>query len=67
MSKVLRIVTIERGLDPRDFTLAAFGGGGPLHACALAGELGIARVLVPERPESSRRTVCWSPTFANTP
>ncbi len=50
MSKVLRIVTIERGLDPRDFTMAAFGGGGPLHACALAGELGVARVLIPERP-----------------
>ena len=50
MSKVLRIVTLERGLDPRDFTLAAFGGGGPLHACALARELGIARIVVPERP-----------------
>jgi N-methylhydantoinase A len=50
MSKVLRIVTLERGLDPRDFTLAAFGGGGPLHACALARELGVARVVVPERP-----------------
>jgi len=50
MSKALRIVTVERGLDPRDFTLAAFGGGGPLHACALAGELSIARVLVPPRP-----------------
>ena len=50
MAKVLRIVTIERGLDPREFTLAAFGGGGPLHACALAGELGVARVLIPHRP-----------------
>ena len=50
MAKVLRIVTIERGLDPRDFTLVAFGGGGPLHACALATELGIARVVVPARP-----------------
>ncbi len=50
MSKALRIVTIERGLDPRDFTLAAFGGGGPLHACALADELNITRVLVPQRP-----------------
>ncbi len=50
MSKALRIVTIERGLDPRDFTLAAFGGGGPLHACALADELSVARVLVPPRP-----------------
>jgi N-methylhydantoinase A len=50
MAKVLRIVTLERGLDPRDFTLVAFGGGGPLHACALADELGIARVLVPAHP-----------------
>ncbi|HEY1656685.1 MAG TPA: hydantoinase/oxoprolinase family protein [Candidatus Tumulicola sp.] len=50
MAKVLRIVTVERGLDPRDFTMAAFGGGGPLHACELARELGIARVLIPPRP-----------------
>ncbi len=50
MAKVLRIVTVERGLDPRDFTLIAFGGNGPLHACALAEELGIPRVLVPRHP-----------------
>ncbi len=50
MAKVLRIVTIERGLDPRDFALVAFGGGGPLHACAVAGELQIARVIVPAHP-----------------
>jgi N-methylhydantoinase A len=50
MAKVLRIVTIERGLDPRDFTLVAFGGGGPLHACALARELGINRIVIPARP-----------------
>ena len=50
MAKVLRIVTVERGLDPRDFTLVAFGGGGPLHACAVAAELGISKVLIPERP-----------------
>jgi N-methylhydantoinase A len=50
MAKALRIVTLERGLDPRDFTLAAFGGGGPLHACALADDLGIARILIPARP-----------------
>lgn len=50
MSKALRIVTIERGLDPRDFTLVAFGGSGPLHACALADELGVTRVLVPRHP-----------------
>lgn len=50
MAKVLRIVTVERGLDPRDFTMVAFGGNGPLHACALAAELGIRRVMVPEHP-----------------
>jgi N-methylhydantoinase A len=50
MAKVLRIVTVERGLDPRDFTLVAFGGGGPLHACALAGELHIERIVVPPNP-----------------
>jgi N-methylhydantoinase A len=50
MSKALRIVTIERGLDPRDFALAAFGGGGPLHACDLADDLGITRIVIPEKP-----------------
>ncbi len=50
MAKILRIVTIERGLDPREFTLVAFGGGGPLHACALAEELGIAYILIPAHP-----------------
>ena len=47
MAKILRIVTIERGLDPRDFVLTAFGGAGPMHACALAGDLGIRRILIP--------------------
>jgi N-methylhydantoinase A len=47
---VLRIVTVERGLDPREFALVAFGGGGPLHACAVAQELDIARVIVPVHP-----------------
>ena len=50
MAKVLRIVTVERGEDPRAFTLVAYGGGGPLHACALADELGIAHVIVPAHP-----------------
>jgi N-methylhydantoinase A len=50
MAKVLRIVSVERGLDPRDFVLMAFGGGGPLHACALAEDLGMTRVIVPVHP-----------------
>ena len=48
MLRALRLVSIERGHDPRDFALVAFGGAGPLHACALAEELGIDTVLVPE-------------------
>jgi N-methylhydantoinase A len=50
MAKVLHIVTTERGLDPRDFALAAFGGNGPLHACALAAELGMRRIVIPQSP-----------------
>ncbi len=50
MEKALRVISIERGYDPRDFTLVAFGGAGPLHACALARALGIRRVLVPAHP-----------------
>ena len=48
MLAALRVVTVERGLDPRDFALVAFGGAGALHACALAEELEIGTVLVPE-------------------
>ena len=47
MLRALRLVSIERGHDPRDFALVAFGGAGPLHACALAEELEIGTVLVP--------------------
>jgi len=47
MLRALRVVSVERGHDPRDFALVAFGGAGPLHACALAEELGIEAVLVP--------------------
>jgi N-methylhydantoinase A len=50
MEKAIRVISIERGYDPRDFTLAAFGGGGPLHACSLARALRIPRVLVPAMP-----------------
>ena len=47
MLRALRVVSVERGHDPREFALVAFGGAGPLHACALAEELEIGTVLVP--------------------
>jgi N-methylhydantoinase A len=47
MVRALRVMTVERGLDPRRFTLLAFGGAGPLHAAEMADELGITRILVP--------------------
>jgi N-methylhydantoinase A len=48
MLRALRVVSVERGRDPGELVLVAFGGAGPLHACELAEELGIATVLVPE-------------------
>jgi N-methylhydantoinase A len=50
MEKAIRVISVERGYDPRDFTLVAFGGGGPLHACSLAHALRIPRVMVPALP-----------------
>jgi N-methylhydantoinase A len=50
MTSSIREISIQRGHDPRDFTLIAFGGAGPMHACAVAEEMGIARVLVPRYP-----------------
>jgi N-methylhydantoinase A len=47
MARALRVVSVERGIDPRGLALVAFGGAGPLHACSLAEELGVERVLVP--------------------
>ncbi len=47
MARALRVVSVERGIDPRGLALVAFGGAGPLHACSLAEELGIEGVLVP--------------------
>ncbi len=47
MVRALRVVTVERGVDPRRYALLAFGGAGPLHACAIAEELGITRIVVP--------------------
>jgi N-methylhydantoinase A len=48
MERAIRVVSVERGHDPRDFALVAFGGCGGLHACEIAAELGIKTVLVPE-------------------
>jgi N-methylhydantoinase A len=47
MEKALRMISIERGFDPREFTMVSFGGAGPLHACALARALKIPRTIVP--------------------
>jgi N-methylhydantoinase A/oxoprolinase/acetone carboxylase beta subunit len=49
MARAVRVVTVERGIDPRDLALLAFGGAGPLHACAVADELGMRTVVVPPR------------------
>jgi N-methylhydantoinase A/oxoprolinase/acetone carboxylase beta subunit len=49
MERAVRVVTVERGVDARDLALVAFGGAGPLHACAVAGALGMRAVIVPPR------------------
>ncbi len=80
MEKAIRVVSVERGRDPREFTLIAFGGAGGLHACALAEALSIPRVIVPAYPgalsalgilvsdvvKDYSRTVLWS-TSAEVP
>ena len=58
MAGAIRMVSLSRGHDPRDFTLFAFGGAGPLHAVALARELGLPRVLVPARPGLTNALGC---------
>jgi len=50
MVEMVRLATLRRGLDPRDFALAAYGGAGPLHAAEVAREVGVPRVLVPREP-----------------
>ena len=50
MSQAIRTLTVERGIEPREFSLVAFGGAGPMHAVALAQELGITEVIVPPDP-----------------
>ncbi len=58
MAGAIRMVSLARGHDPRDFALFAFGGAGPLHASALARELGIPRVLIPIRPGLTNALGC---------
>ena len=50
MERAIRTISLQRGYDPRLFTMVPFGGAGPMHACELAQELGIPRILVPSRP-----------------
>jgi N-methylhydantoinase A len=50
MVNALKLISLYRGYDPRDFTLVAFGGAGPMHAAALAKELSVKRVLIPPNP-----------------
>jgi N-methylhydantoinase A len=58
MAGAIRMVSVSLGEDPRDFALFAFGGAGPLHAAALARELGVPRVLVPARPGVTNALGC---------
>ncbi len=58
MAGALRMVSLSRGHDPRDFALFAFGGAGPLHAAELAQELGIPKVIVPARPGITNALGC---------
>src|SRR5205085_4974970 len=50
MAAALRIATVDKGYDPREFTLIALGGAGPLHACEIAASAGVQRVVIPPRP-----------------
>jgi N-methylhydantoinase A len=58
MAGAIRMVSVSRGHDPRDFALFAFGGAGPLHATALARELGLPKVLIPARPGITNALGC---------
>ncbi len=50
MERAIRVITVERGFDPREFAMLAFGGAGPMHACELAMALGIRHVVLPRNP-----------------
>ena len=58
MAGAIRMASLARGHDPRDFVLFAFGGAGPMHAAALAGELGIPRVMIPAKPGITSAVGC---------
>lgn len=58
MAGAIRLVSLSRGHDPRDFALFAFGGAGPLHASALARELGVPHVIIPARPGLTNALGC---------
>ena len=55
MVRALRVVTVQRGIDPRTHALLAFGGAGPLHAAAIADELGMTKHHLPARLRGARR------------
>jgi N-methylhydantoinase A len=50
MAKAIRVISVERGYDPRDYVMLAFGGAGPIHAARLAAELDIPRIMIPKHP-----------------
>ena len=62
MTGALKVVSVERGYDPKDFTLVAFGGAGPLHGVELGRALGCRAVLVPRYPGLLARSACSRPT-----
>ena len=66
MVNALRLVSVQRGLDPRDFALVAFGGAGPLHANRLAEEIEAPVTVIRLAPEPPRRSVCSSPILPTT-
>ena len=66
MADAIRTITVQRGIDPRDFSLVAFGGAGPAQAGALAEELQIREVIVPVHPAPSRPGACCRRTCATT-
>ena len=66
MVDALSVISVEQGIDPREFALVAFGGAGPLHAAEIAAILGVRRVLVPPYPGTRRPTACSRPACGPT-